>query len=72
MDGATPREAQLALSYLVWPKECPDPRVVDEWLRRSDRLPARPAGGLTPDEDDGGERSQCKPAHDKHGDDDVG
>jgi hypothetical protein len=34
MDGARPREAQLALSYLVWPKECPDPRVVDEWLRR--------------------------------------
>jgi hypothetical protein len=26
MVGATPREAQLALSYLVWPKEAPDPR----------------------------------------------
>jgi hypothetical protein len=34
MVGATPREAQLALSYLVWPKEAPDPRLVDEWVRR--------------------------------------
>ena len=34
MDGATQREAQLALSYLVWPKEAPDPRLVDEWVRR--------------------------------------
>ena len=34
MVGASPREAQLALSYLVWPKEAPDPRLVDEWVRR--------------------------------------
>jgi hypothetical protein len=27
-------DAQLILSLLVWPKECPAPRVVDEWLRR--------------------------------------
>jgi hypothetical protein len=27
------REAQLLLSLLVWPEECPDPRVVDEWVR---------------------------------------
>jgi hypothetical protein len=29
---ATGFEAQLALSYRVWPGEAPDPRVVDEWL----------------------------------------
>jgi hypothetical protein len=28
---ATSLEAQLALSYLVWPKDAPAPRVVDEW-----------------------------------------
>lgn len=32
--GASADEAQLLLSLLVWPEECPDPRVVDEWLRR--------------------------------------
>ena len=31
---ATSLEAQLALSYLVWPNGAPDPRVVDEWIRR--------------------------------------
>jgi hypothetical protein len=31
---ATAPEAQLALSYLVWPEVAPDPRVVDEWVRR--------------------------------------
>ena len=31
---ATSVEAQLALSYLVWPKDAPDPRAVDEWVRR--------------------------------------
>jgi hypothetical protein len=30
---ATAEEAQLALSYLVWPKQAPDPRLVDEWVR---------------------------------------
>lgn len=29
-------EAQLVLSYLIWPGECPDPRVVDEWVRREE------------------------------------
>jgi hypothetical protein len=33
-DVPTPEDAQLLLSLLVWPEECPDPRVVDEWLRR--------------------------------------
>jgi hypothetical protein len=28
------KDAQLVLSYIVWPNECPDPRLVDEWLRR--------------------------------------
>ena len=28
------KDAQLVLSYIVWPDECPDPRLVDEWLRR--------------------------------------
>jgi hypothetical protein len=32
--AASAHEAQLLLSLLVWPNECPDPRVVDEWLRR--------------------------------------
>jgi hypothetical protein len=32
---STGPEAQLLLSYLVWPKEAPDPRVVDEWIRRT-------------------------------------
>ena len=27
-------EAQLLLSYVLWPDEYPDPRVVDEWLER--------------------------------------
>lgn len=31
---ASADDAQLLLSLLVWPDECPDPRVVDEWLRR--------------------------------------
>ena len=34
---ATGREAQLALSFIVWPSEAPDPRVVDEWLRGRQR-----------------------------------
>jgi len=33
MVEATPAEAQLALSYLVWPEEAPLPSVVDEWVR---------------------------------------
>jgi hypothetical protein len=32
---ATSVEAQLALSYLVWPKNAPTPRAVDEWVRRN-------------------------------------
>ena len=32
---ATGAEAQLALSFNVWPGEAPDPRLVDEWLRRN-------------------------------------
>jgi hypothetical protein len=40
---ATSEEAQLILSLLVWPKECPDPRVVDEWLRPHARDPVRGA-----------------------------
>ena len=35
MEGATQREAQLALSYMVWPEQAPDPRVVDAWLRQA-------------------------------------
>ena len=27
------RDAQLVLSYIVWPGEVPDPRFVDEWVR---------------------------------------
>jgi hypothetical protein len=27
-------EAQLALSLIVWLQEAPDPRIVDEWVRR--------------------------------------
>jgi hypothetical protein len=27
-------EAQLVPSFIVWPGECPDPRLVDEWLAR--------------------------------------
>lgn len=34
LEDASGEEAQLALSYIVWPGEAPDPRVVDEWLRR--------------------------------------
>jgi hypothetical protein len=34
LHDATGEEAQLALSYLLWPDECPDPRLVDEWVRR--------------------------------------
>jgi hypothetical protein len=30
----TAEDAQLLLSLLVWPAEAPDPRVVDEWVRR--------------------------------------
>ena len=40
LTDATSDEAQLALSFLVWPGECPDPRVVDEWLRRREAGPA--------------------------------
>ena len=32
-------EAQLILSLLVWPKDCPDPSVVDEWVRRKEAGP---------------------------------
>jgi hypothetical protein len=35
---ASADDAQLLLSLLVWPDECPDPRVVDEWLRRRTTL----------------------------------
>ena len=31
--AATSEDAQLLLSLLVWPEECPDPRLLDEWLR---------------------------------------
>ena len=31
---ASADDAQLILSLLVWPEACPDPRVVDEWMRR--------------------------------------
>jgi hypothetical protein len=34
LEEATPEECQLALSYLVWPDEAPDPRLVDEYVRR--------------------------------------
>jgi hypothetical protein len=34
---ATGPEAQLALSFIVWPGEAPDPRMVDEWLRGRQR-----------------------------------
>ena len=27
------KDAQLVLSFIVWPGECPDPRFVDEWVR---------------------------------------
>jgi hypothetical protein len=37
LTDASPREAQLALSYLVWPGEVPDPRLVDEWGAASGR-----------------------------------
>jgi hypothetical protein len=33
LKDATASEAQLALSLIVWPKQAPDPRVVDEWVR---------------------------------------
>ena len=26
-------EAQLVLSYIVWPSEAPDPRTIDAWVR---------------------------------------
>ena len=32
---ASADDAQLILSFLVWPKDCPDPRVVDEWATAS-------------------------------------
>jgi hypothetical protein len=28
------KDAQLVLSYIVWPAEAPDPRTVDAWVRR--------------------------------------
>jgi hypothetical protein len=34
LKDASAEEAQLVLSYLVWPRDAPDPRVVDKWLRR--------------------------------------
>ena len=37
--GATGPEAQLALSFIVWPGEAPDPRRVDEWVRREVAVP---------------------------------
>jgi hypothetical protein len=46
LEEATSLEAQLALSYLIWPGEAPDPRVVDEWLRsRSKGITVRPDVG---------------------------
>jgi hypothetical protein len=42
LTDASPREAQLAPSYLVWPAEVPDPRVVDEWIQRQGRAPLMP------------------------------
>ena len=33
LGDATGEEAQLALSLYVWPEDCPDPRVVDAWVR---------------------------------------
>ena len=36
---ATGLEAQLALSFIVWPGEAPDPRRVDEWVRRQVAAP---------------------------------
>jgi hypothetical protein len=42
MEGATSGEAQLALSYLIWPDEAPDPRLVDEWISRHERARAVP------------------------------
>jgi hypothetical protein len=35
LSEATATEAQLALSYLVWPKDAPAPLAVDEWVRRN-------------------------------------
>jgi hypothetical protein len=29
----TPSDAQLLLSYLIWPRECPDPRLIDQFVR---------------------------------------
>jgi hypothetical protein len=33
---ATGPEAQLLLSFYVWPQEVPDPRLVDKWMRSAD------------------------------------
>ena len=36
---ATGPEAQLALSFIVWPGEAPDPRLVHEWVRGQIAVP---------------------------------
>jgi hypothetical protein len=36
LSNASAVDAQLILSLLVWPEDCPDPRVVDAWLRRQE------------------------------------
>ena len=36
------RDPQLLLAFLVWPDECPDPRTVDEWVRRELTIRDRP------------------------------
>jgi hypothetical protein len=51
---ASADDAQLFLSLLVWPEECPDPRVVDEWLRRQDERHVSGSGPV------GGEHSPAR------------
>jgi hypothetical protein len=60
---ATGPEAQLALSFIVWPGEAPDPRIVDEWLRRSgaELQPERRSSGSP--RTDRARRKHDAPAH---------
>jgi hypothetical protein len=60
---ATGPEAQLALSFIVWPGEAPDPRLVDEWLRRSgaELRPERSSSGSRRTE--AARRKRDAPAH---------
>jgi hypothetical protein len=60
---ATGAEAQLALSFIVWPGEAPDPRLVDEWVRRSgaEWLPERRSSGSR--RTDAARRTHDAPAH---------